>query len=74
MNQVITNPIDKWVASDKKSYRLAITAKCAECMGCSAGYFEPGFKAQVRNCTSYHCPLYAVRPYQAKDTPIGEVV
>ena len=62
--KIMTNPIDKWEASNKKSYALMTKAKCAECMGCLEGYLEPGFREQISNCSSLKCPLHSKRPYQ----------
>lgn len=45
------------------SLRLAVNAKCVECMG---GDDVPNFRKYIRECTSPDCPLYAVRPYQTK--------
>ncbi len=47
--------------------KKAIDAMCAHCMGCTDDHMEPGFKAMVRNCTSYKCPLYEFRPFQKKE-------
>lgn len=43
------------------SLRLAINAKCCECMG---GSNEPGWRREVRECSSRTCPLYPVRPFR----------
>lgn len=67
MSKIFENAIDKWEQSDKKSLRTAINAKCAECFGCTAKYSEPNYKKMIKNCTSYSCPLYFVRPYQTKE-------
>ena len=45
------------------SLRRAITAKCYECVGMDD---DPDWRRSVRECTSYKCPLYPVRPYQQK--------
>lgn len=62
--EAIINPIDRLAASDKKSYKMAIAAKCAECVGCTPGYTEPGFREEIRRCSSYTCPLRPYRPYK----------
>ena len=57
------DPIAK-AKANPKSLRLAITAKCFECMG---GGEDTGTRKLIRACTSGSCPLHPVRPYQAKD-------
>ncbi|GEK48942.1 hypothetical protein PRZ61_10600 [Halomonas pacifica] len=54
------DPIEK-ARQNPKSLRLAITAKCWECMG---GGEESGARRMIRECTSAGCPLHAQRPYQ----------
>jgi hypothetical protein len=46
------------------SLRLAITAKCYECVGMDG---DPNYRETIRTCTSKSCPLLPVRPYQKKD-------
>lgn len=62
----VTNPILKFDARPTRGN--AIKAKCAECMGCSRDAIEPGFRSQIRDCTSRRCPLWAFRPYQRNDS------
>lgn len=58
------DPIAK-AKANPKSLRLAVTAKCFECMG---GGEDTGTRKLIRACTSNAtCPLHPVRPYQAKD-------
>lgn len=58
------DPIAK-ARANPKSLRLAITAKCFECMG---GGGDTGTRNLIRACTSAAtCPLHPVRPYQVKD-------
>ena len=57
------DPIAK-AKANPKSLRLAITAKCFECMG---GGEDTGTRKLIRACTSSNCPLHPLRPYQAKD-------
>lgn len=57
------DPVEK-ARAKPNSLRLAVTAKCVECMG---GPDVTGFRKDIRNCTSSSCPLYAVRPYQHKE-------
>ena len=57
------SPTDK-AQLKPNSLRLAVTAKCVECMG---GASVPNFRKDIRECTSPTCPLYAVRPYQRKE-------
>ncbi len=55
-------PIEK--ALDKPtSLRLAINAKCYDCVGCG---FDPNPSDEIRNCGIVACPLWALRPYQNK--------
>ncbi|GEK46011.1 hypothetical protein HPA02_02940 [Bisbaumannia pacifica] len=54
------DPIEK-ASQNPRSLRLAITAKCWECMG---GGEESGTRRMIRECTSAGCPLHAQRPYQ----------
>ena len=62
--KIFTNPIDKWLASNRKSRSLAIAANCAECMGCAPGIIEPGFKQSIKECTMPTCSLHGFRPYK----------
>ncbi len=57
------DPIAK-ARANPKSLRLAITAKCFECMG---GGEDSGTRKLIRACTSSNCPLHPLRPYQAKE-------
>ena len=57
------DPIAK-AKANPKSLRLAVTAKCFECMG---GGEDTGTRKLIRACTSSNCPLHPLRPYQAKD-------
>lgn len=50
------NPLEKWNSSDKKSYRLAIDAKCWECSHAQ--------REEITDCRCTSCPLHSVRPYQ----------
>jgi hypothetical protein len=43
------------------SLRLAINAKCYDCVGCD---LDPGVRRRIRTCACTHCPLHSVRPYQ----------
>lgn len=54
------NPIER-AAKNPNSLRLAITAKCYECLG---GADAKSIRREIRECTSPKCPLYPVRPYQ----------
>ena len=66
MRRNYSNRIQK--AQAHLTYKNAVEAKCAECMGCDADYLEPDFRNSIRNCSAYKCPLYPVRPY-AKKSP-----
>lgn len=56
------NPIER-AARNPNSLRLAVTAKCYECLG---GDDTPNVRREIRDCTSRKCPLYPVRPYQGR--------
>ena len=50
---------------EKPTYKRAITAKCCECMGWEENAVQPaGLRADVRDCTAKHCPLWEYRPWQ----------
>ena len=73
-----TNPVKRFYKNGKKGWRAAINAMCAHCMGCSThlqgpgfvDHIEPGFRVQIRDCSSPGCPLHHLRPYQDKDTGV----
>jgi hypothetical protein len=69
------NPVSRLfalLAEGKRSPTAAIAAGCAHCMGCTAkeqgqgmkDWIEPGFREQIRNCTSSGCPSWQFRPFQ----------
>ena len=58
MNPVVRN------ADNRGSRTLAIHAFCAHCMGCTSDWQEPGWRNEVRNCTSTTCPLWHFRPFK----------
>ena len=60
-----SNPILRFRANSTR--KNAIHAMCAHCMGCTDESIEPGFRADIRSCTSTKCPLHSFRPYQAGD-------
>ncbi len=60
----IPTPIEK-AAENIKSLRLAINAKCFDCMGCG---FDGHPANEIRNCEISDCSLWPVRPYKPKDT------
>lgn len=64
-SQPITNPVVKNLGN-QTSMRTAINAMCAYCMGCTKDNREPGFIQNVRECTSYDCPLHHFRPHQPR--------
>ena len=45
---------------NKPKLRAKIDAKCYECIYDS--HAEGSLRKQTKNCTSYACPLYSVRP------------
>ena len=58
------NPIVKLETTNTRGQ--AIKAMCAHCMGCTREEVEPGWRDNVRNCTSPACPLFGFRPFQDK--------
>jgi len=60
-----SNPIEQF-EKFPLSRAYAIKAKCAECVGCTSSHVEKGFRESISSCSSYSCPLYRFRPYQAK--------
>jgi hypothetical protein len=47
------------------SRKMAINAKCFECLGGTEKYMpDPGWKEAIRGCSSYGCPLREFRPYK----------
>jgi hypothetical protein len=54
------DPIEK-AAANPTSLRLAINAKCYDCVGQDA---DPAWQRRVRECDCQACSLLAVRPYQ----------
>lgn len=44
------------------SLRLAVTAKCVDCVGAQSA--DHGFRRAVRECPATCCPLHAVRPWK----------
>ncbi len=59
MSEPFYNPIEK-AKLHPKSKTMAIKAMCAYCMG----FPDPGWRNQVKECTSPGCPLWTHRPYQ----------
>ena len=55
----IKSPLEK-AALRPDSLRLAINAKCYDCIGQDA---DPDWRGSIRNCVCNDCPLYSVRPY-----------
>lgn len=62
------SPIEK-ARRNPKSLRLAVTAKCADCVGWDA---DPNPRARIRDCAVPKCPLYPVRPYQRSESEDAE--
>ena len=54
-------PIER-ARKNPTSLRLAVTAKCYECLG---GEDAKNIRREIRECTATKCPLYPVRPYQS---------
>lgn len=61
-NTAQKTPIER-AQNKPTSLRLAVTAKCWECMGGGIEGRTHTRKA-IRECTSRSCPLLPVRPYQ----------
>lgn len=53
-------PIEK-ASEHPKSLRLAINAKCFDCVGAGA---DTNPRQMIGQCRIQHCPLWPVRPYQ----------
>ena len=66
-----SNPIEQFKELPS-SRAYAIKAKCAECVGCTLNHIEMGFRESISSCSSYSCPLYRFRPYQAKKSLLAE--
>lgn len=62
MAQQKGNPVLKVLSGEKPNLRPAVNAMCAHCMGCTENHCEPGFRKRIRNCSSWKCPLWHVRP------------
>lgn len=54
------NPFEKW-EENKTSLRKSVTAACFVCVG---GVEGDNVIKEIRNCSSYSCPLREVRPYK----------
>ena len=65
-----SNPIRQLLAKPN-SRRLAINAKCAECVGCTLNDLETGFREAISSCSSLSCPLHVFRPFQRKKSLKG---
>lgn len=57
------NPL-RALREGKKGLRVAVDAKCWECMGGEEKGVSREVSSLIRECTSPRCPLYAVRPYR----------
>ena len=62
------NPVEK-AKKNPKSLRLAINAKCYDCLG---GNSDPNVTGRIGSCTMLDCPLWNVRPYQRKGEDVVE--
>lgn len=62
---VFKNPIEK-ALENPKSLRLAINAKCFDCVGRD---YDPNYRARIRDCTAVDvCSLHPLRPFR-DDSP-----
>ena len=61
MRRNYSNPILK--AKAHLTYKHAVEAKCAECMGCDADYLEPDFRSSIKTAL----------PIGAHSTPSGRM-
>ena len=59
---IVKNPLEK-AALRPDSLRLAINAKCYDCIGQDS---DTDWRGSIRNCVCDDCPLFTVRPYQHK--------
>ncbi len=57
------SPAEK-AARNPSSLRMAITAKCFDCVG---GGADANPRGAVRECSVTKCPLWPVRPWQEKE-------
>ena len=55
------SPMEKH-QSNPSSLRLAVNAKCFDCVG--GEHADSGFRRCIRECNVTKCPLHTVRPYQ----------
>lgn len=58
------SPVEK-ARRNPSSLRMAITAKCFDCV---CGSADPNPRERIRSCPCQSCPLYPVRPYQRKES------
>ena len=56
----LKSPLEK-PAENPGSLRLAINAKCYDCIGRD---YDPDWRGSIRHCACTDCPLYAVRPFR----------
>lgn len=61
------DPLQK-AAARPDSLRLAINAKCYDCIGRDG---DTDWRGSIRGCVCCDCPLYPVRPYQPKNSDAG---
>lgn len=57
MSEPITNPLLKYMQKPTRGQAIK---------GCTVDRIEPGFRSDIRDCTSRSCPLWPSRPYQQK--------
>lgn len=64
IKSVTLDPIAK-AARNPRSLRLALNAKCWDCIGAGA---DPNPRGAIRDCAIRDCSLWPVRPYQTQET------
>lgn len=57
----VRNPEEKYRDAEKKTRKLAIYAKCYDCVG---GDADPAYQWRIGNCIIPGCALYRFRPFQ----------
>jgi hypothetical protein len=61
------NPLTAFQQSVNPGRTAAIKAMCAHCVGVTVEDVPKGFRQEIRDCSSYGCPLRRFRPYQKQE-------